>query len=190
VSSLVQTRFLLNQPWSGGAPVPFQAPTDEEDDIKNLEQDSIEDFSFMKANLYRQQPRPRQGSYRRNAGNLSGFCEKDKKIYVTHSVVEKLSSEFVVTTDRDEMNSFVVSNRLLHVLLDAVPHVVAAFGESSVKTLGIVQDDEGERTLYCLVAFPGTLDEAQRSLDFFDHSWWLNHARAFGLKLNFDFELV
>lgn len=106
-----------------------------------------------------------------------------------YSGADVLTSRFVVV-NRRATRKFIQDENLLDVLLQSEKHIGAAFGESSVKTLTIVEDDEGHRTLFCLVAFLGTLEEAQASLRTFDRNWWLNRAHKFGSKLNFDFELV
>ena len=106
------------------------------------------------------------------------------------SPADELNSRFIVTTNHRETLRFIEANDLTHVLLDSVKHVNAAFGESSLKTLALVEDDEGFQSLFCLVIFPGTLQDARTALKSFDNAWWLQHARQFGSKLNFDFELA
>jgi hypothetical protein len=106
-----------------------------------------------------------------------------------YSGADALTSRFVIV-NRRATRKFIQSQNLSDVLLQSEKHIDAAFGQSSVKTLTIVEDDEGHQTLFCLVAFPATLAEGQAALRSFDRNWWLNCARRFGSKLNFDFELV
>ena len=103
---------------------------------------------------------------------------------------DELNSRFIIATNRQETLAFIAANDLLSVLLESEKHINDAFGESSLKTLAIVEDDEGYRTLFCFVVFPGTLVQAQEALRSFDRDWWLKSARRFGSRLNFDFELV
>jgi hypothetical protein len=107
-----------------------------------------------------------------------------------NSSVDDLNSGFVIKANRREALNFIKANGLSHILLQSEGHLDAAFGRSSVKTLNIIDDDEGYRTLFCFVAFPGTLADAQAALRSFDCDWWLKNSRRFGSKLNFDFELV
>jgi len=95
-----------------------------------------------------------------------------------------------VTEDAAKVGSFVEQNRLTDILIAAVEPLKKTFGETLTRTLTLVEDDEGSRTLFCFVAFPGALDEAQKALDSFDRGWWLRNVKEFGPKLNFDFELV
>ena len=101
-----------------------------------------------------------------------------------------LDSKFVIKTNRQDTLRFIAVNGLGTPLLQSEEHIKTAFGESSLKTLALVEDDEGYRTLFCLVVFPGSLDRARQALKSFDNNWWLQRARRFGAKLNFDFELI
>jgi hypothetical protein len=132
----------------------------------------------------RQQPMPRRDLRTSRHGVLN--CLQEIPAY---SGADVLSSNFIIV-NRRATRKFIDAEKLLDVLLQSEKHIDAAFGKTSVKTLAIVEDDEGQRTLFCLVAFSGTLPEAQASLRSFDQNWWLNNARRFGSKLNFDFELV
>lgn len=95
-----------------------------------------------------------------------------------------------VLDDRPTISEFIKRNRLLGPLLEARVPLASAFGEVSVKRLTLVEDDEGFVTLFCLVMFPGGLDEAREGLNSFDESWWLPRAHEARGKLNFDFELI
>src|ERR1051326_1233880 len=87
-------------------------------------------------------------------------------------------------------SSFIEQNQLTDILVQAIEPLNKAFGESLTKTLTVVEDDEGSRTLFCLVAFTGSPKDARKALDAFDRNWWLMNARRFVGKLNFDFELA
>lgn len=95
-----------------------------------------------------------------------------------------------VLEDRSAIAAFIKRNRLLDLLLEAREPLISAFGESPVKKLTLVEDDEGFTSLFCLVLIPGSLDEAKRALDSFDDGWWLAQSHEAAGKLNFDVELI
>lgn len=95
-----------------------------------------------------------------------------------------------VFAEREIVTKFIEDNQLVGILQEAKEPINRAFGTSTVKTLTVVEDDEGFRTLFCLVMIPGDLEPARQALRIFDQSWWLHRARKFSGKLNFDFELV
>jgi hypothetical protein len=103
--------------------------------------------------------------------------------------IEKLRSAYVIS-DAAKIESFIEANQLTEILVQAIEPIKRTFGESRTRTLTVLEDDEGSRTLFCLVAFPGSLDKAEEALDSFDRDWWLKNVRRYGSKLNFDFELV
>jgi hypothetical protein len=103
--------------------------------------------------------------------------------------IERLRSAYAIS-DLAKVGSFIEENRLTEALVQAIEPIKKAFGESPSRKLAVLEDDEGSRNLFCLVAFPGSLNEAQEALDSFDRDWWLRNAGKFGSKLNFDFELV
>ena len=89
-----------------------------------------------------------------------------------------------------QAGSFIEQNRLTDILVKAIEPLNRTFGKSLTKTLTVVEDEEGSRTLFCLVAFTGSPEDARKALDAFDRNWWLANARRFVGKLNFDFELA
>jgi hypothetical protein len=112
---------------------------------------------------------------------------------ITYSLKELPASgveQVYVLDDRSSILEFIKRNRLLEVLLEARDPLASAFGETAVKKLTLVEDDEGFVTLFCLVLTPGNLDEAKRALNSFDENWWLARSCAAPGKLNFDFELI
>jgi hypothetical protein len=92
--------------------------------------------------------------------------------------------------DRSTIPAFIERNRLLEILLEARGPLSSAFGEAAVKKLTLIEDDEGFVALFCLILFPGGLEEARRALNSFDESWWLARSHEASGKLNFDFELM
>jgi hypothetical protein len=89
-----------------------------------------------------------------------------------------------VLVEREIVTTFIRENQLVGVLQEAREPINRAFGNSTVKTLTIVEDDEGFRTLFCLVMVPRDLELARNALRLFDQSWWSHRARKFIGKLN------
>ena len=95
-----------------------------------------------------------------------------------------------VIDNRSAVAAFIEQNRLRGLLLEAREPLNTAFGESAVKTLTLVQDDEGFDTLFCLILVSGDMNDARLALRFFDQRWWLARSQRAAGKLNFDFELI
>jgi len=95
-----------------------------------------------------------------------------------------------VFEDRSAVAAFIERNRFRELLLEAREPLNAAFGEGAVKKLTLATDDEGFRTLFCLVLIPGDMHEARLALKCFDERWWLAHSDRTVGRLNFDFELI
>jgi hypothetical protein len=105
------------------------------------------------------------------------------------SVLTLLEDTYVIE-NRREVSQFVEENQLGGLLKQARDPINKAFGEKAVKTLTVVEDDEGFRTLFCLVMIPGDMQEARNALKAFDEEWWLQYSPKVSGKLNFDFELI
>jgi hypothetical protein len=108
---------------------------------------------------------------------------------IAGSALRSLEQGYVLE-DRSAILAFIKRNGPLELLLEACGPLTSAFGEAAVKKLTLVEDDEGFVTLFCLILFPGGLEEARRALNSFDESWWLARAGQVGGKLKFDFDLV
>jgi len=106
-----------------------------------------------------------------------------------NAVLKNLEVAYVFD-DRAIIPMFINRNRLLGHLLMAREPLISAFGEAAVKKLTLVEDDEGFVTLFCLILFPGGLEDARRALNLFDEMWWLAKSGQVAGKLNFDFELI
>jgi hypothetical protein len=105
------------------------------------------------------------------------------------SVLKGLEDGYVID-HRPAVQAFIKQNRLRGLLQQARGPLNAAFGEGAVKKLTLVADDEGFKTLFCLVLVPGDMQEARRALRSFDQRWWLGRSTQAAGKLNFDIELV
>jgi hypothetical protein len=102
---------------------------------------------------------------------------------------EQLNQSYVID-NRDAVNPFLAANHLHSLLREALPHLEAAFSNSTVKTLSLVTNDEGSQTLFCFVMWKGKMEAARAALRAFDESWWLTNSGKIADKLNFDFELI
>jgi hypothetical protein len=98
--------------------------------------------------------------------------------------------QLYVFEDPSAVGAFIVRNRFRELLIEARDPLNAAFGETAVRKLTLVEDDEGCVALFCLVLVPGGLEDARRALNSFDETWWLARSGQVGGKLNFDFDLV
>ena len=95
-----------------------------------------------------------------------------------------------VIDDPPAVEAYIEDNGLRNLLIQAREPLDAAFGKDPAKKLTLAEDDEGVRTLCCVVLVPGDLRQAYMALKSFDERWWLAHARHWSGKLSFDFELV
>ena len=95
-----------------------------------------------------------------------------------------------VIDDASRVSAFVRWNRLRGLLLEAKEPLDLFFRETAVKRLSLLSDEEGSLTLFCVVIWPGDMQEARRALRAFDERWWLARCQQAAGKLNFDFELV
>jgi hypothetical protein len=98
--------------------------------------------------------------------------------------------EVYVFEQRARVGEFVERHRLRNLLLQARDPLFAAFGETAVKRLSVLEDDEGCETLFCSIGISGSMNEARRALKSFDQSWWLAHCSKASGKLNFDLDLI
>ncbi len=105
------------------------------------------------------------------------------------SALKGLEDAYVIS-DRSTVAAFIEHNRLRGLLLQARDPLNAAFGETAVKRLMLMDDDEGFNTLTCLIAVSGDMHEARLALRSFDRRWWLVRSDQAAGKLNFDFDLV
>ena len=109
---------------------------------------------------------------------------------VREDLVLKELKQLYVFEDPSAVGAFIGRNRFRELLIEARDPLNAAFGETAVRKLRLVEDDEGYVTLFCLVLVPGELEEARRALNSFDEAWWLARSHEASGKLNFDFELI
>lgn len=103
--------------------------------------------------------------------------------------ISEIDSEYVFE-DRPAVSRFIIEHGLRGLLSQAAQPLRRAFGDSAIRSLRLVTDDEGSATLFCLVMVPGDLARANRALERFDRDWWLARCDLRAGLLNFDFELV
>jgi hypothetical protein len=89
-----------------------------------------------------------------------------------------------------DVERFIDENNLFDALMRARKPIETAFGSNVVKTLTLVEDDEGSKMLFCLMMVPGDMQTARRALKAFDEKWWIRESPSLRGKLNFDFELI
>ena len=105
------------------------------------------------------------------------------------SALKGLEDGYVID-DRPAVEAFIEQNRLRGLLQRAREPLNDAFGEGAVKKLTLTDDDEGFKTLFCLILIPGDMRAARLALKSFDEHWWLTRSGQPSGKLNFDFELI
>jgi hypothetical protein len=116
------------------------------------------------------------------------WIEENAKISCA-PLLEPLNEAYVME-GREAVVRFIEENGLGKLLQQAKGPLNIAFGETSLKMLRVVEDDEGVRALSCIVMVDGEMLKARKALRSFDEDWWLSRGRVMGNKLNFDFELV
>jgi hypothetical protein len=124
------------------------------------------------------------------SGAIDAAWARAPHVRAVRSSALQLIQDTYVIENRGEVSQFVETNQLASILVLAREPLNNAFGKHTVKTLSMVEDDEGFRMLFCLVMIPGDMQHARSALRSFDTSWWLQHSARFAGKLNFDFELV
>jgi hypothetical protein len=108
----------------------------------------------------------------------------------TQTETSSILEDAYVVADRPAVEAFIEENRLHGLLMQARDSLDAAFGKGPVKKLTLAEDDEGIRTLDCMVLVQGDLEAARQALQSFDENWWLANSSHIAGKLNFDFELI
>lgn len=105
-------------------------------------------------------------------------------------VLEGLEETYVLD-DRSAVCAFLNRHRIVKdLLIEAQVPLNTSFNHLTVKKLMLVEDEEGFVTLFCIILFPGGVEEARRALHTFDDSWWLIRSEKARGLLNFDFDLI
>jgi hypothetical protein len=135
---------------------------------------TLNGFSFSKKNL-----------------SFLNVSWRDSEKIAPHSnpLLSELDKTYVME-DRKKIPPFIEENHLDAILHQSCAPLNSAFGNNSLKKLSLICDDEGIETLFCLIMFSGSVQDAQKSLSSFDQNWWLSQSFRFAGKLEFDFELV
>lgn len=108
----------------------------------------------------------------------------------TDDLLAQVRKNFILPRD-PAAESFLNDHKSLpEILIESLPALRAAFGESAVLTFNAPLDEGGSRTAYATVVWPGSLATAREALARFDDEWWIRRAStAFG-RLTFTYELV
>jgi hypothetical protein len=116
--------------------------------------------------------------------------EENIRVAMVHDgILRQIREFFVMSTDLPLQ--FLFAHRAIpRLLLEAVSHLRACFGSETVFTLRAPIDESGSRTLYAVVMWPGSVQDARKSLERFDETWWIANSRQSSGYLNFTYELV
>ena len=77
---------------------------------------------------------------------------------------------------------------ITNILADAVGNLGRSFGQDIVVALDVVDDDRDHQSLYVIVMWRGSAEDAEAHLEDFEERWWLNQPAQPGLT--FTYELI
>lgn len=102
------------------------------------------------------------------------------------ATLKKLTSfPYVILGDEKEIESYVISNQLMNVLLEAVPHVRRIFGSDTQLYLELSDDPEGDfRELFIVIKTNHEIEKSLKLLDRLDQDWFLSIVNKIGNTLN------
>ena len=90
-----------------------------------------------------------------------------------------------------DVEQFLRSHRaLVQILLDAVPHFKASFGDQRPLALEVITEDRPPQVIYALAMWDGETAKSRVALADFDQKWWLANSRKAGGRIVFDCQLV
>jgi hypothetical protein len=106
------------------------------------------------------------------------------------SATNDLESLYVID-NHAAVDAFLQQHRSVTTLLLAAPEALnTALGESSIRVLKLLCDDDGGKSLFCYIMIASDLPTAMRALQAFDEDWWLARCAQVAGRLNFDVELI
>jgi len=98
--------------------------------------------------------------------------------------IEDLRTSYVFADE--SVARFLSKHRALpSVLSDAVEPLRRFFGTDKIFRLEVSTDEDELRTLYVVVRWTGTAEEAVAAIDRFDDAWWLEHMTPAVSNLSF-----
>ncbi|MFZ0629720.1 MAG: hypothetical protein WA399_02090 [Acidobacteriaceae bacterium] len=118
--------------------------------------------------------------------------EKQQSAYLYEEQQRELETlrRVYVFVDSSLVRAFLREHRALPVLLlDAVPWLKSAFGDTPTLQLQLMIEEGEPATLCGLVLWTGALESAKEALRRFDDNWWLSNCRRASGNLIFDIEL-
>jgi hypothetical protein len=104
--------------------------------------------------------------------------------------LDDVRRHYVLPADSSVRDFLATHRAISQILLGAVPHLKACFGDDSTFDLRAPLDESGSRTLYAVVTWPGPSEEARLALARFDERWWMERAGLTGGYLTFTYELT
>jgi hypothetical protein len=105
------------------------------------------------------------------------------------AVLREIRKSYVFPPDAS-VTLFLTEHRSIsQLLLEAVPHLDACFGQDAVFHLRAPIDESGFQTLYAVAIWPGSVGCVRDALAAFDHWWTPQSGRARG-HLTFTYELI
>lgn len=97
----------------------------------------------------------------------------------------------IENAEEERVEEFLADNRDIARLLASLSIAIdRIFGLACVKTLRVLQDEEGTETLLCSIATQNNLAGARQQLRVFDQEWWLAKVPALIGRLTIDFDLL
>jgi hypothetical protein len=107
-----------------------------------------------------------------------------------HSYQTEIRKTFIFPSDSSVITFLNEHRTLPEILLEAAQHLRTSFGADAIFNLRTPIDESGERTLYAVVMWPGTVEAVRAALASFDDIWWLANSRRTSGHLTFTYELV
>ena len=98
----------------------------------------------------------------------------------------KLKKEYVFRNE-DAITHFISIHRTVAAVLScALPELKKSFGEDAVFSLEAVPEDDDSTSLYAVVIWRGSAQDAESALEDFDERWWLNQPYQSGLTFTYE----
>jgi hypothetical protein len=106
------------------------------------------------------------------------------------AVLNEVRRYFVLPAN-SSVAAFLSGHRTIsQMLLEAVVHLRACFGASTVFSLRAPIDESGSQTLYAVAMWSGNVSDVRRALVAFDNAWWMARSGQASGYLAFTYELV
>jgi hypothetical protein len=104
---------------------------------------------------------------------------------------QELRREYILLHDLNNLESYLRDHSaLVDVLLDAVPHLKACFGDNLILQIRLADDEETSKTVCATILWRKDPASARAALNSFDESWWIDNVKRASGKVVFDYELA